>query len=440
MSAAGALGYALQLSNGNYSHEALLIIASIIALGLLVLLLASSWTISRERYEHGPAITLGVAALVVSFAVNLANQPTISSSSLYDAAVDYTPYQFGMVFGSMLVWLVVLEPPLLRRLQVPAMLCSFFVLGLWMLRVSPAPGIDVWVWHQEAYRALGLGQSPWAISIPNIYTHTLFYGAGLADANRVYVGYPYPPVTFLYGGLGQLFAGDYRYANLVALTLTGGFIAYARPGRLARIAAALFLFTPRSLFVLDMGWTEPVSVCALAGTLFCACRFPRALPYAFGLMIGAKQYFVFALLLLPLLLSTFDVRLLGRFVLKAALVPSLLTLPFLLWAPWPFVESVVVFQAKQPFRPDALSLLAHTAKSGVNTWPLNVCFIAVLLPLGLGLLRAARTPAGFALVFSLSMLVFFFFAKQAFCNYYFLVLGGFCCAAGMGSGAKCVNT
>jgi hypothetical protein len=44
--------------------------------------------------------------------------------------------------------------------------------------------------------------------------------------------------------------------------------------------------------------------------------------------------------------------------------------------------------------------------------------------------RCPRTPAGFALGLGLILLAFFALNKQAFCNYYHLVIAAFCCAAG----------
>lgn len=40
---------------------------------------------------------------------------------------------------------------------------------------------------------------------------TQWYAPGLADERRVNVGYPYPPLTLLFGWLGHLVKGDYRY-------------------------------------------------------------------------------------------------------------------------------------------------------------------------------------------------------------------------------------
>ena len=68
------------------------------------------------------------------------------------------------------------------------------------------------------------------------------------------------------------------------------------------MCAALYLFTPRSFYVLERGWTEPFVVFLLAATVFCACHLPRALPYLFGLFVSAKQYLILVVPLYALLL------------------------------------------------------------------------------------------------------------------------------------------
>ena len=54
--------------------------------------------------------------------------------------------------------------------------------------------------------------------------------------------------------------------------------------------------------------------------------------------------------------------------------------------------------------------------------------LAAVGVMGWAVLRFGRTPVAFAGVISLMFLVFLGFNKQAFCNYYFLVIGGLCCA------------
>jgi hypothetical protein len=90
---------------------------------------------------------------------------------------------------------------------------------------------------------------------------------------------------------------------------------------------------------------------------------------------------------------------------------------------------VVAVQFHQPFREDALSVLVPLARAGLpralgSVLPLGLAVTAVALALR----RCPRTPAGWALALAFVYLVFFAFNKQAFCNYYFFVIGALCCA------------
>jgi len=86
-----------------------------------------------------------------------------------------------------------------------------------------------------------------------------------------------------------------------------------------------------------------------------------------------------------------------------------------------------VLQAQQPFRAEALSYLAHFA-SGDWHPPNWLGFVSAGIAIAIALLRAQRTPAGFAASVALTFIAFFAFNKQAFCNYYFFVIGA-CCIA-----------
>jgi hypothetical protein len=342
-------------------------------------------------------------------------------------AIPHPSARYWFVALLLLVGASLSPRPWLGRLHKPLSIVVAFRLLLYFL---DRPFIDLYVWHNIAWEALLKGQNPFALTMPNFYGHTTWFGAGLADARQVYVGYQYPPLSLLLAGLGLSTAGDYRYANLCAIIFTAALIAQSRGGRLPAAAAAVFLLTPRGLFVLAQGWTESLCACAFALVIYSACRAPRLLPWAFGVMLAVKQYFVLcaplALLLLPRPLRLKDA--LG-FAWKAALIPLGTTLPFLLWNPKAFIDSVVLFQVRQPFRPDALSFLAWTAKAGVPTWSQWLGGALVLGAYVVSLVRAPRSPFGFALASAVVFLCFFAFAKQAFCNYYFLVSAILCCAA-----------
>ena len=113
--------------------------------------------------------------------------------------------------------------------------------------------------------------------------------------------------------------------------------------------------------------------------------------------------------------------------MKALAIGAAVSLPLALWNISAFTRDVVTLQIHQPFRLDALSYMAMGAQRS-SPWPTLFAFIAAVLAVGLSVLRAPRTPAGFAGAVTLTYFGFFAFNKQAFCNYYYFVLGALCCA------------
>lgn len=422
--AAIALGHALRISNGALHPAALQWLTVAIVLAAAALLAPALPRI--DRHVDGWVVLVVGMGLALQMGSHLTDPPGVA---LRASPAGYARHDLWIALGAVVAGGALSRRPWSGQWSVPLLLGVHLVLGLWLLEASPGPLIDVTVWHREALEALAAGQNPYALTMPNIYGRTDWYAPGLADAARVHVGYPYPPLSLLLAAPGHWLFGDYRYANLLALTASGWLLAYARPSWLSRGAAALFLFTPKMFFVLEQGWTEALAVLAMAAVVFCACRAPRALPYAFGALLATKQYFV---LLAPVAFllagSPFEWRSQVRFLLKAGATAAVLTLPAFLWNPAAFLRSVVMFQALQPFRPDALSYLAATAEHGRPLLPQWVNFGAAAVAIALGAWRAPRSPAGFALTAAVAFLLFFAFAKQAFCNYYFLIVGMLCCA------------
>jgi hypothetical protein len=423
------LGYGLQVSNGTLHPAALTALTLTIVLAALGLFSPAFALI--ERFRKLPVLLVVAAGLVYEMAVAFTTAPGIY---LQGSQQDFVLHHYWMSGVAVLSGVALCAPEKwVKRAVMPAVLVAHFALGLWLLRISPNPRIDVFVWHREAFEALFRGENPWAMTLPNIYAETRWYAPGLSDPQRVFTGFPYPPWSLLLALPGHLIAHDYRYANLVALSAAGALMTYARPGRLGALAAFIFLFSPRHLFVLEQGWTEANVVFMVAAVVFVACRWPKALPWVLGLMLATKQYLVFLLpvsfFLLPSNEKPFAWKDFGLFCAKAVGLAAVVTSWGLLWDPAAFFRSVVAFQNKQPFRPDALSYIAATAdSSGVPTMPLWLPFVAVVVALGLSLWRAPRTPAGFAATASFVVLLFFAFAKQAFCNYYFVAVGTLCIA------------
>ncbi|CAA9561810.1 MAG: hypothetical protein AVDCRST_MAG18-1147 [uncultured Thermomicrobiales bacterium] len=421
--AALALGYALQLSDGHYLPEALLWLA--LALALVIVAVAAP---AFGRGAFPPAVLTGLlgGGILGQLALFLQKPPGIYLA--VDWPGEYAPFFGGLAVAAALVGVGLWDRGPLRRVWFPALLLTHFLLGAWVLERSPVPDIDVFVFQQGGSAALLRGENPYGLTFPDIYGDKPYYGPGLSDDGRVDFGFPYPPLSLFLALPGYLVAGDHRYAQLLAMVGAGALLAVARPGRIGALAAATLLFSPRAFFVIEQGWTEPFVILGLALTVACACRWPRALPLALGLLLASKQTMVFVPLVAFLLVGGLaGWRAWWGLIWRAGVVALAVSLPLALGALRGFAYSVVLLQLYQPPRADALSYAAALARAGLPA-PTWLAFAAVVPALALTLRRGARTPAGFAAGVGLVYLAFFAVNKQAFCNYYFFALGALCCA------------
>ena len=369
-------------------------------------------------------------------------------------------------------------PSRVLKLMLAAWIIIFTALGAWSLAHTSVAGsdvhphIDVFVFQQQAARTLLRGQNPYAIDdFPDIYTDPAgqprqeVYGSGMSDGHVLHFGFPYLPMSLYPATLGYAVAGDFRVAQLAALTLSAlliyfagnGFVKSSTPGlNLPRtpqgasqfmgtsvLAAALLLFTPRVYFILISGWTEPFLVLWMSAVVYCAGRRPALLPIALGLLLATKQYMALAVIPASVLLVPRDAGANGwrgllprwrdwlKLMAVAMLVALVVSAPLAFWDFHKFYFSVVTVQRYAPFRWDALSYLTwHAFGHGEPSPAVTVILpgLAAAAAIALCLWRAPRTPGGFAGSVALIMLVFFAFSKQAFANYYFFVIGALCCA------------
>ena len=416
-----ALGYALQVNYGALHPKAIIYLTVAIFLALVgVVAPAIPWPL---RPGETPFLILASFGLVFQLSQMLVTRPGVYLLPVEPAA--FAPYFLGLFLAFLLACTLWWQPAWLARARLPLLTLAFLIIGIWIIRVSPNPHIDVYLFQKDSVAALFSGINPYTMTYPDIYVPLELYGPGLSVDGRVTFGFPYPPLSLWLAVPGQVLGGDYRYSQLIAMVISAWLMAKARPGQLGTAAAALFLFTPRAFFVLEQGWTEPYIVMLLAFTVYVACRRPTWLPYALGLLLAIKQYMIFALplayLLLPHPLPPW--KELRKFALLTAATILLVSLPLALWNPAAFWKDVVLLQLYQPFRSDALSYLAWFAQDGAARLPTSLAFLAAFLALGIALWRAPRTPAGFAAGVALVYLAFFAFNKQAFCNYYYFVIG-----------------
>ncbi len=426
--AATALGQALQISNGNLHPQAIawLTLALVGCASAVLMSRSSRWA----PLGAAPALAVAGLGIAVQMIQLLSERPGMYVQLTSPRA--FLPFIAGIIVASLLAGAGFARRSWFGPLRVPMLLFVHFLLGVWMIRMTPDPYIDVYFFQRDGIQAFLHGVNPYAITFPDIYGNVFpFYGPGVSVNGRLTFGFPYPPLSLLMALPGHLFTGDYRYSQLAAMTLSGALMAYSRPGPLGAFAATLFLFTPRIFFVLEQGWTDPLVLLPLAATVFTAAQAPKHVAVLFGLFLASKQYAFLAApalaLLMPQPLQWKDyARTLGKSVLIAVAI----TLPFFLWNVEAFVRSAITLQLHQPFRADALSYLSWFAR-GNQHWPTWLAFVAAAVGAALAVWRGAHSPSGFAAGVALTLVLFFAFNKQAFCNYYFLVIGA--CSLGFGA-------
>jgi hypothetical protein len=401
--------------------------AALASLSLAVLLLGLSLLPEgllpalRARALQAALLALLLFGLGLALAALLLRDP---SWSMKQADPRFGPLALGVLLAALLVLLALPRlPSRLDQLRLGLLLAVHLALGVWALRWVPQPWIDTFLFHTGGLRALLAGRSPYGGSIRNLYGAMPFYGPGLLtdDLSRVRIGYPYPPLALLLALPLQLVTGEARLLFAAALTGAGALLALARLGRTGLLASGLLLLSPRLFVLLEGSWTEPLVLLCLSLLFWSARRAPRLVPWALGGLLASKQYAVLLLPLCWLLLPPEgrSARGLLRLLLPALLLAAATCLPFLVASPRGFIDDVLLFQLRQPFRADALS---WPALLGTGPWWSGWPLLLAAAGEALVLLAAPRVrllpPALFALGSALCLTLFFASAKQAFENYY----------------------
>jgi hypothetical protein len=308
-----------------------------------------------------------------------------------------------------------------------------FAMGIYTLRLSPEPHIDVFYLHRESCNALLSGHNPYTATWPDIYGNGAGNLPGTVSNGRVVTGFLYPPVSLLCALAGHVL-GDFRYAELAAMSITAILLGFSGKTQLSALAAALLLFTPRSFFVLEQGWTESFALMFLAATVFCFARKHLALaPVFLGLFLASKQHLFLTLPAAALLVGPpFRWKEYGSLLAKAGLAGGVVTMPFLLWNPHAFFHALLAAPLHHAFRPDSLTYMAWLSQHGVVTKLATLSLPASLVALGIGIWKSRPGPSGFASAVGLFYLVLFLLSDYAFCNYYYMVLGMFTAAVAAG--------
>jgi hypothetical protein len=397
-----ALAMAVALGDGNLTGLPFALVAFAV--------LAYGW----GRGAQGHAVGAWVLPVVIASTAAIACGHNSPERSLLGLVLPLT-------LAQALVGLVlVVRPRLAVAPLLAAAIALYAIAGAITIAAAPVPYIDVLELQQQGAADLEHGRDPYATVFANRYTPEqtrAFFGDARADLRE----YPYPPLSLLATALSHRLTGDVRWVFLAAQLGIGVLLFALARGHGAGASTALGIATlhflhPRGLFMLGRGWTDAMLACALLAVLWLlqSAR-ARWLGVALGAFVALKQYSVFAL---PLLARRGGVP--GRSWLEALAVAAAVTLPFFVWGPADFVNDVVLFQLRQPFRADAMSIPAFLFDFTGWKAPGAVAVVGAAAALAAvwkktGPAEPWRLPMAVALVY----MAFFLCAKQAFCNYYY---------------------
>lgn len=418
-----ALGHALQFSSGTYNLDALWWLAFAFAfsvIGTLTHRLSDSWTREGVRV---------VTVLLAGGVLWNIKQLLTATPGAFLGETSLTPFYAGVVVEGILMLLGVFNLKRTRRVWFPLVLATNLLLGVWMLRSTPNPHIDVAAVHNEAFDAILKGKDPYRISFPNIYgdDSRYYYNPDVVMGDRIAFGYPYPPPSLIVSLPAYVMFGDYRYAELAFLIGAAALIGYSRQHAAAPLAAMTLLTTPRNFFVLEQGWTDPIAIFLVALTTYLLMRGPLQASWAAGVMLATKQYLPFTgLAVLRTLLL--DRRRWSVTLLIIVLAGAISILPFALWHINSFMRSVVWLQTLEPFRTDSLSFLIWADRNGMGRGSFIWAIVAAIVAAVVSLFTTRNTPSGFAVSAAITMFAMFVLGSKAFCNYYYFVIGAICCA------------
>jgi hypothetical protein len=420
LSASFAIGLGIAISNGAYSVPA----AVCIAVALVVL--GARW-LSRIRGEAEPAGDRDFRALLLCAACGALTLAWIAvnderlvlcatrgwrvtEASLLALAAIVTTYVPAILSGKP-------EVKWLRNARFILILSCVLAGGIDAIRSSPHPDVDVFHVEQQGADVLAQGQNPFTrLSVQNT-------APGHVGPNLPYV---YTPLQLFVTIPAKKIAGDVRYAMLLSVLIAGCAMRFLARRTLedapsfAEDAPALFYFlTPKLFFVIEQAWTEPISVmfAALAVAAHVGKK-PLLAAILFGLLFATKQTMIWVV---PI--AWFVVGLRPWQAATAFAIAGATALPFMIANFHAMKYALFDFQNLLPPRKDGLTL--HTAVAdifGVDL-PGAIAFLFAAAACGISAWRLRGRLGEFAPATAFTLLVFFFFNKWAFANYYFLTLG-----------------
>lgn len=406
----------IQYGNGYYNFFSLRLLLISVGLWFLLIpvlfwarrsaLLSPAWPGLLTRFLLLPAALLLILALVLG---------------LQDMYIYYNQIPFYPLFVRGMVWIVIVlvasyVPDALNLINWKYFRYRFALLvGLSLLLkfvtvfASYINLIDVGIMMQEASAHLLAGRNPYI-------TPTAGYG-----------GFNYPPMHLLLPLPFYVLFGDSRFGTVVweligiafLYRLVTAELVSAQLIRLSELVMLLFVWQPRSLFVIEQAWGEPLAVGVAGAAFYFFYRRPagRVGDVLFGVLFTVKQYLIY--MALPvLILYGFN----WKRYLTVALTCLLVTLPFFLWDPLAFYNRNVLHFFQLPIQTNSLGLTGYVWEQQGVLIPRWISPLAAgVLSLGLSFLLRRFVLLGYLHTVILALLCLFIFGQQAFANYYYLL-------------------
>jgi hypothetical protein len=274
-----------------------------------------------------------------------------------------------------------------------------------MIAIGFVPRIDVFILSSQAVHRMFGGDDIYAACWTNN-----------SDPLTTCV-FPYMPGSALLEAPAEFILGDIRY-GLAAFVLLGAYTAYRLGGpERGPFFAMLVLAQPRSFFLVEFSWTEPLLI-GLMGMFLLAVISGRnrSAVALLALALFTKQHI---LLLLPMTARWSD------FGLRRTLLSTLLavgaTLPWFVANPRAFLHDAFWFNLRLKPRTDSLSLFSVGLHHG---WTPPFVLVGGLTVAAIvsAVRWLPRDASGFAVGSVLILAIFSIANKQTFFNEWSLVL------------------
>lgn len=302
----------------------------------------------------------------------------------------------------------------------------FLAVALRLLVVygSPEPKIDVFWVLTGGSQAVLQGNNPYSQEFNNVYTAEdclLNYGTSDCDNDN----YTYLPLTIIISTVFYSIFGDVRFAQIFA-TLGMALLVYlltkknsGNTPEIPQLASLLILYLPSSLFVLEQGWVDSVSLFFLYLFVFLTYQGYKYAPYlVLGGMMAVKQL---SWVILGFILRLKKLSVAG-YMLTVSVFLAIIG-PFVIWSFLDFFDDTIWHHVT--YQPSLFSLSLNTVARvnfGTNI-PLVVVLVALVSLFVFLMIKTPRDISGVvhsSLVFLLSL----FILKQGFPNYYFSIALG----------------